>query len=494
MGKPLRVLIVEDSEDDALLLLHDLRRGGYDPQFERVETAEAMQAALTNQIWDVVLSDYSLPQFDAPSALAMLQGMALDIPFIISSGTIGEDVAVASLKAGAHDFVVKHSNARLIPAIERELRDAESRRRRRKAEAELSRKSLFIEVLQEIAVAANEATTTDGILQFAVDKVCAFMGWPVGHVYVSDPRTGEFMSGRVWHLDNPDLFGPFLEVTEATRLPPHTGLIGQVVDRRQTVWIVDFTQDGEFFTRAAAAITCGLRGALAFPVLAGAEIVAILEFFTDEIVEIDQLLLDVTANIGTQLGQVFERQNNEAALRRYNERLQILHRIDRAILTMQAPEEIAEFILSFIQQQIFAFHASVTLFDFAAEEAQVLMAYSQQTKALPTGAHFSLAVFPPHALELLRTGHRYSVDDLRELPQTDPTVQTLQAEGLRAWVWIPLLAQNTLIGTLNLGSNKQAAFTTEQLEIAHEVADQLAIGIQQARYQDRIKRHNAELE
>src|SRR5687768_18457793 len=100
MGKPLKVLIVEDSEDDALLLVRELQRGGYEVEFERVETAEAMQSALTQKTWDLVLSDYSLPKFSALQAVEVLRASGLDVPFIIVSGTIGEETAVAALKAG----------------------------------------------------------------------------------------------------------------------------------------------------------------------------------------------------------------------------------------------------------------------------------------------------------------------------------------------------------------------------------------------------------
>jgi response regulator RpfG family c-di-GMP phosphodiesterase len=133
-AKRLRLLLVEDSEDDARLLLRELERGGYQVESTRVETQAAMQAALDSQTWDVVVSDYSLPQFSAPQALDTLQVSNVDLPFIIVSGTIGEDTAVAALKAGAHDFLIKNSLARLIPAIERELKDAETRRERKRAE------------------------------------------------------------------------------------------------------------------------------------------------------------------------------------------------------------------------------------------------------------------------------------------------------------------------------------------------------------------------
>ena len=137
MTKSLRALLVEDSLADAELLLHELKRSGYDVTCERVETADAMRSALARGRWDVILSDYSLPSFSAPEALGVAQAMDSDLPFIIISGTIGEETAVSALKAGAHDFLVKGRLARLIPAIERELRDAAARRERKQLEEQL---------------------------------------------------------------------------------------------------------------------------------------------------------------------------------------------------------------------------------------------------------------------------------------------------------------------------------------------------------------------
>jgi diguanylate cyclase (GGDEF)-like protein/PAS domain S-box-containing protein len=137
MGVDLRVLIIEDTEDDALLLWRVLRRGGYEVQWQRVETAPAMKAALESQPWDVIVSDYSMPRFSATGALGVLKESGLDLPFIIVSGAIGEDAAVEAMKAGAHDYVMKSNLARLVPAIERERREAQSRAKRRSAEAAL---------------------------------------------------------------------------------------------------------------------------------------------------------------------------------------------------------------------------------------------------------------------------------------------------------------------------------------------------------------------
>ena len=134
MGQQLKALLVEDSEDDALLLALILKQGGYDLTSERVDTPETMRDALGRQSWDLVISDYVMPRFSGLSALRVMQEKGLDLPFIIVSGHIGEETAVAAMKAGAHDYLMKDRLARLVPAVERELREAEVRRARHLAE------------------------------------------------------------------------------------------------------------------------------------------------------------------------------------------------------------------------------------------------------------------------------------------------------------------------------------------------------------------------
>jgi sigma-B regulation protein RsbU (phosphoserine phosphatase) len=143
--KKLRILIVEDSEDDALLLLRELQKYGYEPVVERVETRKEMREAITSQDWDVILTDYIMPSFSGLDALQMVQEHGLDLPFIIVSGKIGEETAVELMKAGAHDYIIKGNLARLAPAIEREMQEAETRRRRKAAEAELHKFNIELE-------------------------------------------------------------------------------------------------------------------------------------------------------------------------------------------------------------------------------------------------------------------------------------------------------------------------------------------------------------
>ena len=137
MVDALKVLIVEDLEDDAKLLALALRREGFDVHYERVDRPEEMRAALQQNDWDAIISDYQMPAFDGLAALELYQELNIDIPFIIVSGAIGEETAVKVMKAGAHDYLLKDKLARLGPAIRRELHETELRKERRDALREL---------------------------------------------------------------------------------------------------------------------------------------------------------------------------------------------------------------------------------------------------------------------------------------------------------------------------------------------------------------------
>jgi PAS domain S-box-containing protein len=151
--KKLRVLIVEDREEDALLLLRELRRA-YEPEFRRVATEEEMTAAL-EEPWDIVISDYSMPTFDGLRAIKVLQSCRPEIPLIIVSGAIGEEIAVMAMKSGANDYVMKDNVARLLPAIERELREAEGRRERARGEAAIAHLAAIVESSSDAIIGMN---------------------------------------------------------------------------------------------------------------------------------------------------------------------------------------------------------------------------------------------------------------------------------------------------------------------------------------------------
>jgi signal transduction histidine kinase len=149
-NKALRALIAEDSENDVLLLLRVLRKAGYEPVYERVWTAPAMKAALQRQTWDIVISDYEMPNFGGFEALQLLKESGHDVPFILVSAVVSEETAVAAMKAGAHDYIMKRNLARLVPAIERELREAQTRVARKAAETALRQSEEQLRQVQKI--------------------------------------------------------------------------------------------------------------------------------------------------------------------------------------------------------------------------------------------------------------------------------------------------------------------------------------------------------
>ena len=195
MGVPLKVLVVEDSEDDTLLLARDLRRGGYDPVYERVETAEEMEATLEEDAWELVVSDHSMPRFSSSAALELLRSKGfVDVPFIIVSGQIGEDAAVEAMKSGAQDYIMKGNRTRLISAIERELGEAEVRRKRRQAEQALQDSEERFRSLVQYASDLIVILDSDGVITYESPSVERILG------YKPEERVGN----RAFDLVHPD--------------------------------------------------------------------------------------------------------------------------------------------------------------------------------------------------------------------------------------------------------------------------------------------------
>ena len=172
MRTPIRVLIIEDSDNDKELLLLELRRGGFEPEYVCVETAEAMNNALDQHEWDIIISDYSMPKFNGFLALQIAKNRNLDIPFILISGTIGEEIAVKAMKEGASDYLMKGNLKRLIPAIERELKDAEILRQRNHAEEALKESELSFRTLAESAPVGIFKTDANGFTIYVNPRWC----------------------------------------------------------------------------------------------------------------------------------------------------------------------------------------------------------------------------------------------------------------------------------------------------------------------------------
>lgn len=224
MNESIRVLIVDDSEDDALLLADELRDSGYDLTYLRVDTAEAMRAALREQTWSLIIADYKMPKFSGPDALNVLQESGLDIPFILVSGTAGENIGVEMMHAGAQDFIVKSGLSRLPPAVTRELLDADTRKRRKAAEGAARASAENYRTIFDSAPVVIVAVDRDGMIlqtnpafqklfgytrESVVGKtLCDALDQPeraeVAHSLIARVFSGETITNLEWEAKNSD--------------------------------------------------------------------------------------------------------------------------------------------------------------------------------------------------------------------------------------------------------------------------------------------------
>jgi PAS domain S-box-containing protein len=176
-NQSLRVLIIEDSNVDTLFIIRELTKGGYDCFYERVETASSMRKAIQEKQWDIILCDYIMPNFNAPSAIALLKEVNIDIPIIVVSGNIGEETALECVRLGAHDYVMKNNLSRLCPAVGRELEEAEVRNKQRQAENALRRsEEKYRTILNNIEDGYYEVDIK-GNLIFFNDSMCRIIGY-----------------------------------------------------------------------------------------------------------------------------------------------------------------------------------------------------------------------------------------------------------------------------------------------------------------------------
>jgi len=247
MGKTLHVLIVEDVESDASLIIRYLQKEYPAVVHERIMNAVQMKTALEKKAWDVVISDYRLPQFDAPSALKLLKDTGLDIPFIVVSGTIGEETAVGMMKAGAQDYMMKDNLLRLTPAVTRELADAEVRKQQKITEKGLRRGYDELMTIYTASQKLLQLTTPDVLMAELVRIMEETLNYTYGAILLIDERTGKLIPFSLSALGRDKAFvEQDLKFIQSLDLDPGEGITGWVALSGETLKIDDVMKDPRY--------------------------------------------------------------------------------------------------------------------------------------------------------------------------------------------------------------------------------------------------------
>ncbi|MCI0550123.1 MAG: PAS domain S-box protein [Anaerolineae bacterium] len=435
MGKPLRVLIVEDSEDDTLLLLRELKQGGYEVEFERVETSVAMQMALTKKTRDLILSDFSMPEFSAPQALELLKASGLDLPFIIVSGTIGEDTAVAALKAGAHDFLVKGKFARLGPAIERELREAESRRERRRAEEQIRYQAYLLSNVNDAIIASDE----NYLITFWNRAAESLYGW-----------SAEETLGK---------FGPDITKTEFPGVDTDE-MLRHI--REAGLWSGEVTQVKKDGTR----FHC----------------------------EVSTLLLrDETGKVAGYVSinhDITERKRAEEQAQLQIQRLKALRAIDVAISSSFNLNLTLDILLDQVSMQLNVDAAAILLFDSTARGLEYGASRGFRTTAIREAR---VRVGEGYAGKAILERRMIHIPNLMATDGELKRANLLKGEGFVDYYCVPLIVKGEVKGVLEIFHRSVLAGNLEWLDFLETLAGQAAIAIEDAALFENLQRSNQEL-
>ncbi len=314
MTVPLRLLLLEDNPSDAELVLHTLRRAGYDPVGPRVETESEYREHL-NPAPDIILADFSMPEFDSLRALEIVQEDQLDIPFIIVSGSIGEELAVEVMQRGATDYIIKDRLGRLGQAVAQAL---EKQRLRSVTRLTDQRLKAQYAVTQALAESPTLATASSKVL----DAICQSLAWDFGALWEVDQHERVVRCVDCW-CDDSIRVADFEAITRTSVYAPGVSLPGRIWAKGEAIWVADFARDLNY-DRSRFAAGVGLHAAFGFPIVFDSEILGVLEFFNHEIKKPDDEKLKMMMAIGSQLGQYIVRKRTEASLRQSNQNLQAL--------------------------------------------------------------------------------------------------------------------------------------------------------------------------
>jgi len=312
--------------------------------------------------------------------------------------------------------------------------------------------------------------------------ICRSISWDLGEFWQVNSDASLLSWGSNWRDSDVD-DSAFVTTSHASTFARGVGLPGRVWASGQPEWVATIVAAS--LPRTALARAAGFHSAFGFPILGGGTVRGVMTFFCRERYATDPDLLITMTDIGSQIGQFFERVETEERLWQHTQRLKIMHVIDQAMLAAQAPEAIAQAALRHMRALVPCRAATVTTFDFTLQEATVVAVETSAAMPFQRGTRIPLSALV--SLSSLQQGQSSIVDDLHDFSiPTSLHEQALKA-GIRSYMSVPIMLQHTLIGVLNLLSDRPRAFVPEYIDIVHEVCSQLAVAIHNAQLFEQVR-------
>lgn len=554
MIKPLNALILDDSPDDAALLLYELRRGGFEVNYALVDNPDDLKAALRDRTWDIILSDYSMPSFDAPDALKIVRTRGIDLPFIIISGTVGEDVAVAAMKAGASDFFSKGKLTRLIPTVERELREYSERLRRDEAEARfatifqrspigivitrlsdkmvvdvnnhyletygLTREQMIGKVSSELELQLKQEYTHH--IRSLLRETGSARAVEAEYQLASGRRGYALISAEIIELDHEACVLSMLQdITErknSEQALRESEEKFRLLAENSTDVIATSSPDNVFrYVSPSCLTTFGYTPE------------ELIDHTVDEFLHPDdagssvQLARKITEQPETTITLTHRRQHKdgryiwcETTLRavrdpKSNAVLEIQASSRDITQRKEAEDSVRQYaerleLLHEIDRSILRLEQPRVIAEAVLSRLQALIGFDSASvfvfdadfhefttlAAIAPIADYSPFEDPP-VLDLLKRGDVYLVEDLLGMRNLPPSDHRLITAGIRSYMRVPLVARGKLLGSFHLRALEPRAFSSQAVLVAKEVGVQLAIAIENARLVEVEQRRTREL-
>ena len=460
MDAAISVLIVEDSVNDAELMVRQLQRDGFEVRYERVESAAEMAAALKRREWDLVLSDYRLPGFDAGAALALLLNSGIDIPFIVVSGTIEEAAAVELMRMGAHDYLMKNNLSRLAPAVRRELAEAGERRERWRAELALrvceARFRAMADSATDAIVAANE---DDRIVYFSRGAETMF-----GHAAaeaVGQPVT--LLIPPENHEAHRSGMRRYLQTRE-----PH--LMGRVVE------VSGLRKDGSRFPLEIALSAARVGSRIQFTAILR-DIGARKEMEA----ELQRRMEEAERARAALLGVLEDQHEATAQIRRLNTAYAVLSQTNESIVRLGDRDSLFERICHIAVDTGGYLGAWIGMIDEAANAIAPAVRAGRidgYIDRLQISLDPAAAEGRGPAAVALREGRPYYCNDFLADPAAAPWHETARQAGIRASAALPLTRRNFVVGALNLYAAATGAFDAQTCALLEEMAGDVSFALE----------------